>query len=127
MAKSESVDDLRKYDFDILAFNAPWYNGIEILITGLVTTETPHTTYDFTLDPNPDKRQAGSRRDPTLILSREAGQKLINQLWYCGLRPSEVGSAGQLQATENHLADMRKLVFELLPTKDGIGGNKHDK
>ena len=44
-----------------------------------------------------------------------AVQSLMDDLWFCGVRPTAgVGSAGQLSATERHLADMQKLVFEHL-------------
>lgn len=49
---------------------------------------------------------------PTASLSSTAAQQLIDDLWDCGLRPSEgSGSAGQLAAVERHLKDMRTLVF----------------
>lgn len=48
--------------------------------------------------------------DPTLSISTEAAQELIDELWRCGLRPTEgTGSAGSLAATERHLADMRTI------------------
>ncbi len=51
--------------------------------------------------------------EPTMSLEQESAQQLMDQLWHCGLRPSEgSGSAGSLAATERHLEDMRKLVFE---------------
>jgi hypothetical protein len=50
--------------------------------------------------------------DPTLRLCTGEAQQLMDELWRCGLRPSEgSGSAGALAATERHLADMRQLVF----------------
>ncbi len=50
---------------------------------------------------------------PTVSLTPTAAQQLIDDLWDCGLRPSEgSGSAGQLAATERHLKDMRTIVFE---------------
>lgn len=53
--------------------------------------------------------------EPLLRLSTEEAQQLMDELWNCGLRPSEgTGSAGSLRATENHLADMRKIAFDLL-------------
>ncbi len=40
-------------------------------------------------------------------------QDLMDKLWMAGLRPTEgKGSAGALAATERHLEDMQKLVFE---------------
>jgi len=40
-------------------------------------------------------------------------QALMDRLWSAGLRPTEgAGSAGALSATQQHLEDMRKIVFE---------------
>jgi hypothetical protein len=49
---------------------------------------------------------------PLFTLDPTEAQGLMNQLWQCGLRPSEgSGSAGSLAATERHLEDMRKLAM----------------
>ncbi len=54
----------------------------------------------------------------TTTLSPTAAQQLIDDLWDCGLRPSEgSGSAGQLAAVERHLKDMQTLVFHGLEKK----------
>ena len=50
---------------------------------------------------------------PMATISDEAGQQLMDELWRCGLRPTEgTGSAGSLAATQKHLEDMRSLVFK---------------
>lgn len=50
---------------------------------------------------------------PTLSLPVETGQQLMDELWRAGLRPTEgTGSAGAMAATQEHLKDMRRLVFE---------------
>jgi hypothetical protein len=52
---------------------------------------------------------------PLLSLDPEIAQLLINSLWDAGMRPVQAnGSAGQLQATEKHLADMQKITSQLL-------------
>lgn len=57
----------------------------------------------------------GSFHEPFLRLRLDDAQRLMNELWDCGLRPSEgTGSAGSLKATENHLADMKRIAFTLL-------------
>lgn len=51
--------------------------------------------------------------DPTARLTQKAAQTLMDELWQCGLRPSEgSGSAGSLAATERHLKDMQRIVFK---------------
>ena len=50
--------------------------------------------------------------EPSLRLEFTAAQALMDELWECGIRPSEgSGSAGALAAVKYHLEDMRKLVF----------------
>lgn len=57
----------------------------------------------------------------TLNLTNESAQLLMDELWDCGLRPSEgTGSAGALAATQKHLEDMRKLVGHALKVKTGF-------
>lgn len=57
---------------------------------------------------------------PTATLSPKDAQILMDELWNCGVRPSEgTGSAGSLAATEKHLKDMRGIAIGLL-RKDGI-------
>lgn len=48
---------------------------------------------------------------PAVQFRREEAQRLMDELWKVGLRPSEgSGSAGQLAAVQTHLNDMRGLV-----------------
>lgn len=56
--------------------------------------------------------------DPFLELHPDTAQKLMDQLWQCGLRPTEgTGSAGAMAAVQKHLEDMRTLVFKPTITK----------
>ena len=56
-----------------------------------------------------------SYKAPAIRLQLEEAQLLIDELWNCGLRPSEgTGSAGSLAATERHLKDMQKIAFKFL-------------
>lgn len=56
---------------------------------------------------------------PAATISNDSAQQLMDELWRCGLRPTEgTGSAGSLAATERHLADMRTLVFNKDFNKD---------
>ena len=56
---------------------------------------------------------------PSFDIDKGAAQALMDDLWQAGLRPSEgSGSAGSLLATQKHLEDMRKIVFDQLSTKN---------
>lgn len=58
--------------------------------------------------------------NPCVSLSRLDGQALMDQLWDCGLRPSEgTGSAGALAAVQGHLEDMRAIVGHSLGVELG--------
>ena len=58
--------------------------------------------------------------DAALQLRPEDAQLLMDELWNCGLRPSEgTGSAGSLAATERHLKDMQAIAKGLL-RKSGV-------
>ena len=55
----------------------------------------------------------GEQVSPVLSLTQADAQFLMDQLWSCGVRPAEgQGSAGAMAAVQEHLKDMRRLVFE---------------
>jgi len=59
---------------------------------------------------SPDELMA--EHDPLMRLQPEEAQVLMDELWQCGIRPTEgTGSAGQLAATQKHLEDMRALAL----------------
>jgi hypothetical protein len=63
-----------------------------------------------------EQADIGSHTEPFLNIDMRAAQQLMDELWNCGLRPTEgSGSAGSLAATERHLADMRRIVFDDKP------------
>lgn len=62
-----------------------------------------------------EERVEGEYIEPTFKLSPEATQRLMDGLWKEGFRPTEgTGSAGSLKATQEHLNDMRRIVFKKL-------------
>ncbi len=44
-------------------------------------------------------------------------QSLMDELWREGFRPKDVGTAGHLAATQEHLKDMRAIVAKQLDVK----------
>ncbi len=55
---------------------------------------------------------------PLVTMSEESAQLLFQSLWDMNLRPkSQDGNVGMLAATQDHLADMRRLVAKELKVK----------
>jgi len=51
----------------------------------------------------------------TFEISPNEAQQMIDELWNCGVRPTEGGgSAGSIAATEKHLKDMKSIAFGAL-------------
>lgn len=61
-----------------------------------------------------DSTDDGTREPvPFMDLDTTTAQALMDELWQCGLRPTEgTGSAGAMAAVQAHLADLQKLVFK---------------
>lgn len=52
--------------------------------------------------------------EPTLRLTDDQGQQLVNQLWRAGFRPSEaVSSTGEREAMREHIKDLRGVIDRL--------------
>jgi len=80
-------------------------NGEWAFLTDLVFTIVP-----------PDS--AESIEYKSILFPVEAAQQMMDELWNCGLRPSEgSGSAGAMRQAEDHLATLKKdndRLYELL-------------
>jgi len=51
-------------------------------------------------------------------LEPQSAQALMDSLWDCGIRPAlGHGSAGQLEAVQKHLHDMKQIAFHALKIK----------
>lgn len=92
---------------EVRAYSRPWNFGVDFLIKSGNSVVKPNNIV-FT-----EYEEGATIENSSLILDSNAIQQLMDDLWQCGYRPSEgSGSAGSLRATEKHLEDMRKLVFE---------------
>lgn len=61
------------------------------------------------------EHEEGDYVAPSFQISKEEAQALMDDLWSCGLRPSEGdGSAGQSAAQQKHIADLRAIAFKAL-------------
>jgi hypothetical protein len=96
---------------ELMARREDWSNGISIYMR----QRTVGHGYTVALPVTMERREPGAVAEPMLRLGIQEAQQLIDELWQCGLRPTEgTGSAGSLAATERHLADMQKIALGLL-------------
>ncbi len=100
--------------FEFMARREAWNNGVSLYARQ--TTEGMGLTIAKPLEFH--QHDSCMIADPFAILEIQVAQQLMDELWQCGLRPSEgTGSAGSLKATEKHLDDMRKIAFKNLKIK----------
>ena len=102
------------------AERAPWNGGISLSMMqpGDVSGRTLSVAKNVTMVDIENGMPSG----PFLELSYEDAQNLMDELYHCGVRPTEgAGTAGSMKATQNHLEDMRAIVAEKLnvPLKKG--------
>ncbi len=96
---------------ELRAMSAPWSDTIELLLR--IRTASGQLSCGTNVEM--ETVEPGHQVNPTFRLRTEKAQQLMDDLWSCGLRPSEgTGSAGAMRATEKHLDDMRRLVFHRL-------------
>ena len=102
---------------EIRARKPDWDHGFELLILQIDEIKDKCFVGELTFKEVPD----GAFLKATLFIGQrqlkvdnpQIMQVLMDDLWNCGIRPSEgAGSAGSLKATQYHLEDMRKLIFE---------------
>ena len=86
----------------------PWYAGYSVAVIEMKDGKT-YAACPLVLEPH----EPMDIIEPIMTLDKKEAQILIDDLWQCGLRPSDgCGSVGELRATEKHLEDMRRLVFD---------------
>lgn len=100
--------------YEIRVARRPWADGVDFLIMERTWGQN---------NPNANKRIVTALTvsdvpphqfvEPTLTMTDDMAQQLMDNLWAAGLRPSDAkATPGALAATEKHLDDMRKLVFD---------------
>lgn len=96
---------------ELMARRENWSEGISIYMRQRTVGDGDAVAQPVTLV----RREPGTPAQPMLRLQIHQAQQLMDELWQCGLRPTEgTGSAGSLAATERHLADMQKIALTLL-------------
>lgn len=96
---------------ELMARREDWSEGISIYLRQRTVGHGDSVAAPVTMV----RREPGMLAEPMLRLEIQAAQQLMDELWQCGLRPTEgTGSAGSLKATEKHLTDMQRIAFMLL-------------
>jgi hypothetical protein len=101
-------DQMRRLDFH--AERAPYDRFVRLY---LAESEQPDGSRMVATSVKFERIEPGLIAPPApLELSQDEAQRLMDELWHVGLRPSEgTGSAGAMAAVQAHLQDMRELVF----------------
>lgn len=98
---------MRSSGIRIHAASRPWDTEVDLVVIhdGAVMTKGVF-----------EQKTPGSITDPSMRISIEAAQALMEQLWALGIRPSDIKlEMGALGATKCHLEDMRRIAFKFLP------------
>ena len=99
---------------EIMARREDWQDGVSLYLRKKIEGVSVSVAQPLELK----EHERNMPIDPFLILQIQEAQLLMDELWQCGLRPSEgTGSAGSLRATEKHLSDMRLIVMNQLDIK----------
>jgi len=109
-------------DYRIRACREPWrFDVIELQVTMVDQSDGRRYIIDPSVRAEPLDETALVQPLVTAYLHNEHAQILMDDLWRCGLRPTEGrGSAGALAATEAHLEDMRSIVFGMLELRESV-------
>ena len=90
---------------------APWWHGVQFLLCG-TDGKSVLKPENLVLDDIPAHEGVDN---PSFQLDLKEAQVLMDDLWASGIRPTEGRvTTGALKATERHLEDMRKIVFDHL-------------
>ena len=96
-------------NLELRVHSSPWWAGLQCLVLGGGPGGRTHGESVVMVE-----HKDFEVIDPTFHLDQRHAQVLMDDLWRCGVRPSDgEGSAGQLASVKYHLEDMRRLVFKM--------------
>lgn len=89
----------------------PWRDGVDVAVLEYRFGDGPTTTWLGAPPVMGAIHEGEAIFEPTLTLTVQQAQQLMDELWSCGLRPTQgSGSAGSLAATERHLKDLQDIL-----------------
>jgi len=103
---------MRECRDEIFIHQQPWNRNIAVLIKRTILTGEGRQQH-LTASGFKDVQPFCEPDEPTIAIDEECAQRLANALWFAGFRP-EVSSSvnGELAAKDNHIHDLRALVFK---------------
>jgi len=110
-AQKDFMNTFKERETTVRAYTAPWRGTIHIFMWGWRNNERVFAKPVEWEKHKPEHE--GMDAPPLVSIFEHEAQALMDDLWNCGIRPTEgSGSAGSLAATERHLKDMQRLVFK---------------
>jgi hypothetical protein len=110
-------------DLEIRCHHVPWDGRTAFCLMGRDVAPNDRRRYYMATNVTFEPVEEGQELQPTFKLRRDQVQALMDELWRVGVRPSEAGSAGELEATKAHLRDMRALVGKSIDVPE-LRGNR---
>lgn len=112
--KREPLESGLGVNVEMLVQPIPWgRGGVEALLIAHPRFPGDKRYVATNVDFEPHKE--GQYQEPTFKLQHDAPQKLMDELWKAGIRPSNgEGSVGEIGAIKKHLQDMRLIVADKL-------------
>ena len=107
----------------LVLFQSPWSPWVELAYIRRIDN-----LIQYAKTPEFQSVEPGAPVERMMSLMPEEAQQLFNQLWILGYRPADgTGDAGHVAALKDHLADMRRIAFQVVdslvpenPTCEGI-------
>ncbi len=112
----EPYDPQKPYHLEFFFQNAPFYDHmLRIwLVAHSQMGNVTHRAIVTNLELQAIKDGDPLPTNPTLQIHPLEATGLMDKLWAMGIRPSDQASPGQLKAMQDHLGDLRKIIFKQL-------------
>jgi len=99
---------------EIRCYSVPWNGKVSFCLLGRPVGPEGERQYFMATNVTFEPIAEGETLQPTFSLRRDQVQALMDEMYRIGVRPTEQGTAGELEATKSHLKDMRNLVASAL-------------
>lgn len=106
--------DFEMTGLEIRCYSVPWNGKVSFCLLARPIGPEGERQYFMATNVTFEPICEGETLKPTFSLRKDQVQALMDELYRIGVRPSEQGTTGELEATKAHLKDMRNLVATTL-------------